>query len=84
MGLAPYGEGKYVDQVRALIHSLPGGQYRLEMKYFDFLKNDRMYSDQLVDLFGQPVREEDGEMLPFHKDMAKSLQIVLEEILHRR
>jgi len=45
MGLAPYGKPRYVDRLRALIDSQPGGQYRLDMRYFDFLGGKRMYSE---------------------------------------
>jgi carbamoyltransferase len=81
MGLAPYGRPRYVDQVRALIHSGPDGQYRLDMAYFDFLQGRTMYSGQLCDLFGAPPRERGAEIAPFHQDVARSLQVVLEEVL---
>jgi carbamoyltransferase len=40
-----------------------------------------MHSQALVDLFGQPVRELDAKILPFHQDVASSIQRVIEEIL---
>lgn len=81
MGLAPYGEPRYVDQVRTLVTREDGGQYRLNLEYFDFLRRDRMYSDRLVELFGAPPRSPESEILPFHQDIARSVQQVLEEIL---
>ncbi len=81
MGLAPYGEPRYVDQVRALVTRQGDGQYRLNLQYFDFLRRNRMYSDQLVDLFGAPPRLPEAELLAFHQDVARSVQWVLEEIL---
>jgi carbamoyltransferase len=81
MGLAPYGQPRYVDQLHALIQSGPRGQYQLELKYFDFLRRDRMYSDEMLELFGQPARVAESEILQFHKDLARSLQVVLEEVL---
>lgn len=81
MGLAPYGKPIYTDQIHSLIESGSGGQYRLNMEYFDFLRNERMYSDKLPDLFGFPVRHPESEVAQCHKDVAKSLQVVLEEIL---
>lgn len=81
MGLAPYGRPTHVDQVRALVTSEAGGQYRLEMRYFDFLRGNRMYSDELVELFGLAPRAAESEIDPIHKDIAKSLQVVLEELL---
>jgi carbamoyltransferase len=81
MGLAPYGEPRYVEQVRALLKPGRDGQYRLNMQYFDFLRRDRMFSDQFVELFGAPPRAAESELLPFHQDIARSAQWVLEEVL---
>jgi carbamoyltransferase len=81
MGLAPYGEPRYAEQVRALLAGGPGGQYRLNLEYFDFLRRDRMYSDRFVELFGAPPRTPESELLAFHHDVARSMQWVLEELL---
>ncbi len=81
MGLAPYGEPLYVDRIWKLIDAAEGGQYRLNMKYFGFLREDRMYTDELCSLLGQPARKPESELLKFHRDVAKSVQVVLEEIL---
>jgi carbamoyltransferase len=81
MGLAPYGEPRYADQVRALVTLEEGGQYHLNLEYFNFLRRDRMYSDRLIELFGEPPRRPESALLPFHYDVARSLQWVLEEIL---
>jgi carbamoyltransferase len=81
MGLAPYGEPRYVEQVRALVTRGEGGQYRLNLEYFDFLRRDRMYSDRLIELFGAPPRSPESELLAFHQDVARSVQQVIEEIL---
>jgi carbamoyltransferase len=81
MGLAPYGEPRYVDQVRSLMKRGEAGQYRLNLEYFDFLRRDRMYSEQLIQLFGAPPRAPESEIIIFHQDVARSLQQVLEEIL---
>jgi carbamoyltransferase len=81
MGLAPYGEPRYVDEVRKLVARGAGGQYRLSLEYFDFLRRDRMYSDRLIELFGEPPRAPESELLAFHHDVARSAQVVLEEIL---
>ncbi len=81
MGLAPYGRPKYVDQIERLLDIGQNGQYRLDMKYFDFLNEDRMFSDTFVELIGQPPRLPGTELLQFHRDVARSLQSVLEEVL---
>jgi carbamoyltransferase len=81
MGLAPYGEPRYLNQVRRLVSSLDGGGFELDLRYFDFLRGRRMYSEALCDLFGAPPRARGGEITRFHQDVARSLQVVLEEIL---
>ena len=81
MGLAPYGRPTYVDQMRVLLHSGPGGQYRLDLAYFDFLRGSRMHSERLADLLGGPVRAGESEITQRHQDIARSLQVVLEETL---
>src|SRR5215216_807799 len=81
MGLAPYGKPLYVDQLRQLVDTGPGGQFRLNLKYFAFLTEDRMYSDELIGLLGQTPRQPESELNSFHEDVARSLQVVLEEIL---
>ncbi|MBL6449600.1 carbamoyltransferase [Fulvivirga sp. 29W222] len=81
MGLAPYGTPHYASQVRKLVTMEDKGQYSLNMEYFDFMKGKRMYSEKLVDLIGVPVRERNASLDTCHMDIAKSLQVVLEEIL---
>ncbi len=81
MGLAPYGKPRHADLIRQLIVNQPGGQYSLDLRYFDFRSFKRMYSDEIVNLFGHPPRQPRTEILDFHKDLARSLQFVLEEIL---
>jgi carbamoyltransferase len=81
MGLAPYGQPRHVDKIRKLILNQSGGQYLLDLRYFDFMSFRRMYSEEMSSLFGQPPRQPKTEILDFHKDLARSLQWVLEEIL---
>ena len=81
MGLAPYGKPRHVDMIRKLIINEPGAQYRLDLRYFDFTSFNRMHSDEMIGLFGHSPRQPRTEILDFHKDLARSLQVVLEEIL---
>jgi carbamoyltransferase len=81
MGLAPYGQPTYVDQIHKLIKTEENGQYRLDMRYFGFLTADCMYTDELCTLLGGPPRKEDSELTRYHMDLAKSMQVVLEEVL---
>lgn len=81
MGLAPYGVPKYADQVRKLLRMGKEGQYHLDLKYFGFLQGERMYSEELIGLLGQPPRQPEAQLTQFHKDVARSMQVVLEETL---
>ncbi|HXD32871.1 MAG TPA: carbamoyltransferase N-terminal domain-containing protein [Pyrinomonadaceae bacterium] len=81
MGLAPYGQPRHADLIRKLIINQPRGQYLLDLQYFDFKSFQRMYSDKMLSLFGRPPRQPRTEILDFHKDLARSLQFVLEELL---
>ncbi|MCP4654426.1 MAG: carbamoyltransferase [bacterium] len=81
MGLAPYGEPRYVDEICQLVGVGPQGQYLLNLRYFDFIRGRRMYRPELGELLGAPPRRPGSEITRFHKDVARSLQLVLEEIL---
>jgi len=81
MGLAPYGKPLYIEKMRKLIQTQENGQFHLNMKYFDFIKGKKMFSEDLVNLFGIPPRTPESEIEQFHKDAAHSLQVLLEEIL---
>jgi carbamoyltransferase len=81
MGLAPYGTPAYVDRLRTLIASGPYGQYQLDMTYFGFLSGDCMYTDRLASLLGHSPRSPGGPLSQFHHDLARSAQVVLEEVL---
>jgi carbamoyltransferase len=81
MGLAPYGKPLYTDLLWKLVSMKPNGQYELNLQYFDFINGDRMYSDALPALLGQAPRKPADEFTDFHKDIARSIQLVLETIL---
>jgi carbamoyltransferase len=81
MGLAPYGEPKYVEQLRKLVILKDEGQYELDMTYFEYISGEKMYSYKLEELLGMPPRVPESELSQIYMDVAKSLQVVLEEIL---
>jgi len=84
MGLAPYGRPRFVSQISRMLEDGPDGDYRLNLRYFSFLQQDRMYSDELTDLLGVPPRSYGSELTPDHKDIAHSAQLVLENILLKK
>lgn len=81
MGLAPYGKPRFIDEIRMMIQTGPKGQYTLNMEYFNFSQKSRMFTDAIFDLFKIPQRVAESEIGQVHQDIAKSLQVVLEEIL---
>jgi carbamoyltransferase len=81
MGLAPYGEPRYLERMRALIESRADGEFRLNLDYFDFIGGTRMYSERLSQLLGAPPRLPGAPLTQLHMDVARSAQLLLEEIL---
>jgi carbamoyltransferase len=81
MGLAPYGEPRFADQVANLLRTADDGRYVLDMRYFGFLDSLRMDSPRLEELLGQPARRAGEPLTSFHRDVARSVQWVVEEIL---
>ncbi len=78
MGLASFGRPIYVDMIMKIIDvSELDGSFRLKMKYFDFESKPQMWSKQFIKLFGEPVG--DGKYKQFHKNLAASIQVVIEE-----
>lgn len=84
MGLAPYGQPKYVDTIHDhLIDIKSDGTFRLDLSYFKFHRGFRMTSSRFHRLFGQPPRQRESELSQFHMDLAASIQVVTEEIVLR-
>lgn len=82
MGLAPYGEPRYVDKIRALVSVADDGSFRLDMRYFDFERGERMFNAAFERHMGEPARPlEAGELTQFQKDVARSLQVVVDETM---
>ena len=84
MGLAPYGEPKYVDLIlENLIDLKEDGTFRLNMKYFNYATGLTMTNKKFADLFGSPAREAEGELTQKEMDIARSIQWVTEEVVLR-
>ena len=82
MGLAPYGTPKYVDIIKEnLIHLNPDGSFTLNMDYFAFEHSLKMINSKFYSLFGNKARSENDEMTAFYKDIAASIQKVIEEAI---
>jgi len=82
MGLAPYGEPRYVEMIREnLIHVKDDGSFRLNMKYFDFCAGRRMTNGRFAALFDGPARKPEAKLTQREMDLARSIQVVTEEVI---
>ena len=84
MGLAPYGEPKYVDLLLENVIDLRAdGSFRLNLDYFGYLTGLRMTTPKLDELLGRTRRKPESELEQFHMDVARSVQVVTEEAMLR-
>ncbi|HYV98212.1 MAG TPA: carbamoyltransferase [Gemmatimonadaceae bacterium] len=84
MGLAPYGEPKYVDLIlKELIDLKADGSFTMNQKYFNYLAGLTMTSEAFNDLFGGPPREPESKLTQKEMDLARSVQDVTEMIMLR-
>ena len=82
MGLAPYGEPKYVDLIKKnLIDIKDDGSFRLNMKYFNYTTGLTMTSKYFDELFQRKPRKSEQELTQFEMDLARSIQEVTQEIV---
>lgn len=91
MGLAPYGEPKYLPEMRRIVQAQADGLFRLELKYFRHHKEKidyewengeprfgNLFSAALPELLG-PARGKNEELTQRHKDLARSVQAAYEQ-----
>ena len=84
MGLAPYGEPKYVKKIYDhLIDVKPDGTFRLNMDYFNYCSGLTMTNGKFNSLFGGPPRKPESDLTQREMDLARSIQEVTEEIMLR-
>ena len=82
MGLAPYGEPRYVDKFHEVVDIKDDGSIRLDLRYFAHAySTTRTISARWERLFGQPQRKSETELSDFHRDIARSGQQIVEEIM---
>jgi carbamoyltransferase len=91
MGLAPYGEPTFTEQMREIVRIRPDGMFRLNLKYFRHHTDNvsytwkdcapevgPLYRKELADLLG-PARKPDEPLEQKHKDIARSVQTIYEK-----
>jgi carbamoyltransferase len=82
MGLAPYGEPKFAEAIRQeLLDIKADGSFWLNLDYFDFLHGTSMTNRRFHKLFDGPPRAPEGKIEQRHMDVARSIQLVTEEIM---
>jgi carbamoyltransferase len=84
MGLAPYGEPKYVKAIYDhLLDLKPDGTFRLNMDYFNYCTGLTMTGDKFDGVFGGPPRKAESRLTQREMDLARSIQEVTEEVMLR-
>lgn len=85
MGLAPYGEPRYVGAIyEHLIDLKDDGSFKMNMEYFDYCAGLRMTGPAFDGLFGGPARAPESPLTQREMDLARSLQEVTEEVMLRQ
>jgi carbamoyltransferase len=91
MGLAPYGQPRYVDSLRRVVRTHSDGAFELELRFFRHHRErvpyswsggspevGALYGPELCELLG-PARKPDEPLAERHRDIARSIQVVYEE-----
>lgn len=85
MGLAPYGEPKYVQKIYDnLIDLKDDGSFHLNLKYFNYMSGLTMTNDNFAELFDGPRRTPETPLTQREMDLARSIQDVVEEVMLRQ
>jgi carbamoyltransferase len=84
MGLAPYGEPRYVDLILSkLVDLRQDGSLRLDMRYFNYCQGLTMTNSAFDRLFGGPPRKPESRVTQREMDLARSVQEVTEMVMLR-
>ena len=84
MGLAPYGEPKYVDRILSEVIDLrEDGSFKMNQQYFNYLSGLTMTNGHFEKIFDGPKREPESKLTQREMDLARSVQEVTEMIMMR-
>ncbi len=84
MGLAPYGEPRYAASItQELLDLKEDGSFWLNLDYFNFLRGTTMTNERFHRLFEGPPRTPESPIDQRHMDVARSIQVVTEEVMLR-
>lgn len=82
MGLAPYGEPKYVSLILDnLIDVKDDGSFWLDQSYFNYCAGLTMTNEKFHNLFGHGPRSPESPLTQFQMDVAASIQVVTEDVM---
>lgn len=84
MGLAPYGNPRYVDRIYDKLLDLKSdGTFRLDLQYFNYCTGLTMTNGRFAALFDGPPRGAEAPLTQREMDLAASVQVVTEEVVLR-
>jgi len=82
MGLAPYGEPKFVDAIKNnLLEVRDDGSLRMNHDYFSYSQGLRMTNRAFDKVFGGPPRKPESKLTQREMDLARSIQVITEEVM---
>ncbi len=82
MGLAPYGEPKYVSLIKdKLLEIRDDGSLKMNHDYFSYSQGLRMTNGAFDKLFGGPPRKAESRITQKEMDLARSIQGITEEVM---
>ena len=93
MGMAPYGEAKYLDKLADVVKLTPDGLFKLNLSYFrtgtqGIIIYDEsnapvvapLFNEKMIKVFGEPRKKEEP-LTQYHKDLAASVQRFTETVI---
>ncbi len=82
MGLAPYGQPRYVDKFLELVDIKEDGSFRMKMDFFSYhYSANESINSKFEQLFGKPRRKKDEKIDQFYTDVAASGQKIVEDLI---
>lgn len=85
MGLAPYGEPRFVERILGTLVDVAGdGSVRLDLRFLDLFDDRAMVGPAFAEVMGGPPRARGAPLEDRHRDVARSIQAVTEEIVLRQ
>jgi len=82
MGLAPYGEPKFVAAIKDILLEIgDDGSLRMNHEYFSYSQGLRMTNRAFDKLVGGPPRKPESPITQREMDLARSIQVITEEVI---